>query len=224
MGKKINLSQNKKDFLKKNFDKIKKPELSGEQLRYYILIENGKRRAKNSVRYEGRYLSGEILNIIQKVADRKGISLNRYLDQNKEDVGMLIESGFTQIFKRVDAVIDLVAASKKRTIEIVRDPEGIIIHKVRKLDAIAELSEFQNYVKGNSDIVELLIKVKIFKTGKIRIALPWKRKQRGEDLDIGEDNEPDVPFYEDYEGEALTDFLDDYDDIEYIESDPSTKK
>lgn len=180
-SKKIKLSQSRKDYIKKNFAKLKKANLSGESLRYYNLIKAGKKSAKQNIRIKGKYVGGRIKEIIIKIAKARNISPQKYIDENIEAVTGLIERGYTTISKNIDRTIELVANSRRKKVEV-SDGEGGT-KNMDKLEVIESLAMFQNYVKSNSNIVMLAVKVKTFPSGKIAITIPTGyRGKRGERL------------------------------------------
>jgi hypothetical protein len=196
MTRKINISQVRKEELK-NSDLSKKQinQLSNEEKRYYQLIENGRKSAKSNVRFEGKYLAGKIVEISQKVADRKNLSLDEYFRQNREAVNELIEKGFTHTSKNIDNAIDQISAMKRKTIEV-DTGDGIV--RMDKKKAIEQLSLLENHLKSQANVAYLATIVKVFKNGKIRVTIP-------------ED-------FEDYFGDDLFDYLDTFDEIDYATS------
>lgn len=196
---KVNLSSERKEFLKTNFNSIVPGALkSADELRYYNLIKAGKMRAKNSIRLEGKFLSGEIVNIIKKVAEKKGLSLKKYIDLNSADIIKLIESGFTQVWKEFDKAIDLVGNGRKK-IFFIDDGNGLI--KMLKIEVIEQLALLENYAKSSSDIVAIFTLVKVYKTGRMELTIPQD--------------------YDGYSYDSLYDYLDLFDGIDYIISDKS---
>lgn len=199
MPKKINLSQKKKDHIRYNFHKIDKSNLSKEEQRYYTLVNNGKQSAKKNVRFEGQYLSrkSELYKIVEKVADKKGLDVQTYLDTNKDHVEQLVEQGATTVFKRVDSAIDITNDLSRKTV-LVDTGNGIV--RMSKNDAIEKMALFQQYVASNSSIVMISTKMKTFLNGKVGMTIP------------------DPEDYEGLEGEELENFLDQFDDLHYIVS------
>jgi hypothetical protein len=193
--KKFVLSEKRKKFLKRNFEKVRPDSLSKAELSYYNKIKAGKTRAKKAIRIDGRYLSGAIIDVIAQVAHRKGVSIQKYIDENKEAIIKLIEEGYTHTFKTIDNAIDIVNNLKRKTVEV---DTGNGMVRMGKNETIALLSEFQQHVKSTTNIVMLATNVKVFKNNKIRLTIP--------------ENFPE------YIGENLKDYLDEFEDIHYIES------
>lgn len=193
--KKLQINQERKNFIKENFSTIKKSSLSGDDLRYYNLVGAGKQRAKNSVRFEGKFISGEIVDIARKIAKAKHISLNKYLDENKEAVRNFIESGYVETSKQIENSIDILLNSKKKTVEV--DTGNGIVRMGRK-EAIKRLAEFEQHIKTSTNVAMIATHVKVFKTGKIRLTIP--------------------DDFEEYDGDELIDYLDLYDGLDYVES------
>ena len=196
MGKKLNVSQTRRNEIKENFSSIKKSELNKDERRYYVLVENGKRSARNNVRFEGRYLGGEILDIARKVADRKGLSLDDYLSQNREAVNSFIEHGFTSHERAIDKTIDSLAAIKRKTVEV-DDGNGIV--KIPRAEAIERLAKLEQFASSNTTIVAIAPQFKHYKTGKFRIVVPPPE------------------YYEDFSAEEFKEMLDEL-GIFYVDS------
>lgn len=166
---KVKLSQERKEFLKTNFDSLKKSELSGEDRRYWTLINNGRNRVKKAVRFEGKFIGGELVGTLQKVAERKGISLKSYLKENEREVEKLIESGYTYLQKQPETVIDAIHSSTKKTVEVW---DGESVKRVSKMEAIERIANLQQWAASNTTMVQLGIMTKFYLSGKIRINLP----------------------------------------------------
>jgi hypothetical protein len=188
-------SDKRKEYLKQNFAKVKPETLSQVDRNYYNKIKAGKARAKNAIRIEGKYLSGEIIDTIAKVAHSKGMKIQDYINANKEAIINLIEVGYTHVSKDIDKAIEIVNNLKRKTVEV---DTGNGIVKMTKSEAINEMSAFQQHVKSTTHIVMIATDVKSFKKNKIRVTIP--------------------EGYEDYTGDELTEFLDDFEDIFYVES------
>lgn len=169
MSRKVNLTPSRKSYLKENFNRIKKNDLTKEEQRYYTLIENGKKRAKNSVRFEGRYLGGEIVELIKKAAKNRGVSVEAYMNQHKEAIVGMMESGFTETSKSPEDTIDLIASLAKRTVEV-DTGDGIV--RLKRFDVIKEITALMQFAKSNSTIAALGITIKIFESGKVRVEMP----------------------------------------------------
>lgn len=155
--------------MKANFDSLKKSQLEGDELRYYKLIENGKRSARQNIRFEGKYLGGEIVDIIRKVAEQKDMSVKEYLKANEDAVNNLIESGYTMQERRIDSTIDSIAAIKRKTVEV---DNGETVERMTRAEAIERLAKLEQFAASNSTIVSIAINFKLYKTGKIRVTLP----------------------------------------------------
>lgn len=193
--KKLNISESRKNYIKSNYGKIKKSELTKEEKIYYTLVENGKKSAKNNVRFEGKYLSGEIIDIAKKVAKNKGLSLDTYLHSHKDQVIKFIDSGYIVTSKQIDNSIDILHNSKRKTV-LVDTGNGIV--RMNKRQAIEKLALFEQHVKSNSNVVMLATKVRKYKNGKLQVSIP-------------ED-------FEDYTDSDLVDYLNEFDAIDYVES------
>lgn len=189
------LSDKRKKHLRENFDKINKAKLSKAEISYYNKIKAGKARSKKAIRIQGKYLSGEIVDTIAKVAHSKGKKLQTYIDENTEAIVKLIEAGSTHVSKDIDKVIEIISGMKRKTVSV---NTGKKIKKMTKSETIAELSAFQQHVKSTTKIVMLATNVEVFKNNKIQITIP-------------ED-------YDDYQGSELVEYLDEFDDIFYVES------
>lgn len=201
MGKRLKISERTKAKIKAGFSKIKKSSLKGDSLRYYNLIRAGKARAK-APRFKGQFLSGKMVEMVEKIAKQKGVSVKKYLDENKLAVNALIESGYTGTFKPVDAAIDIVTAYKGRYI-LVYDGDGIV--KLKKSETILRLAEFQMFVFSTTLVVMLATFVRVYESGKLGLCVPAD--------------------YDQYEGTEMIAYLDLFpDDIFYIISDPNAKK
>lgn len=195
MSNKINLSEKRKQFLKQNFDKLNKEDLKKDEQRYFQLILNGKNRLKRAVRFEGKFISGEVVEISKKIAEKKGISVQRYFDDNKEAVRQYIESGFTELSKNPERAIDVLRASNKRHV-LVNDGNGLV--RVPRNEAILRLALFEQHIKTNSNVVYMETNVRVYSDGKLQVTIP-------------------VDF-QNYEGDELIDYLDEFDELTYVES------
>ena len=195
MAKKKQLSERKKQWIRENFYDIDPSTLNAIELAYYNKVKSGKARAKKAIRINGKYLSGEILDIVSKVAIAKGKSTQRYIDENREAIETLIHTGFTHVSKDIDKAIDVVSDMKRKTVEV-NTGNGIV--RMSKQDAIERLSMFQRHVKSTTNVVMIATTVKTYKNNKIEITIP-------------ED-------YDDYEGPDLIEFLDEYPDLYYVRS------
>ena len=196
--KKLDVSEAKRNDIKQNFESINKSSLKGDALKYYTLVENGKRSAKNNLRFEGRYLGGEIVPIIRKVAERKEIPVQEYLNQNRSEVIGLIHRGYTTHERAVDATIDTIASQRRKTLEV-DDGNGANI--MRKEQAMENLAKLQQFAATNTHIVALAPKVRLYKSGLLRVTVP----------------PPEV--YENMNAEQFKQMLDDL-GIFYVESPP----
>lgn len=197
MGHKIKLSQKRKDQIKKKWDTLNTSVLNKNERRYLQLVVNGKNSAKKNVRFEGRYLSGRIVNIIEKVAERKGITLKKYLAENKESVDMLIETGSVTTQKKPEAVIDLIEAQHKKTVNVFN---GTNKFRVDKMKLVEQVIMLQQYAASNTTMVQIGLPVKVYLDGQIEITMPY-------DID-----------YSDMDAEQLEQLFDDL-EIFYIKSD-----
>jgi hypothetical protein len=197
MSKKLRVSQSRREYIKNNFSNLDKSNLKGDEKRYYTLVENGKNSASKNVRFEGKYLAGNIVDIAHKVAERKGMSLDDYLHTNRDQVNMLIESGYTQTSKQFDKAIDVVSNLKRKTVEV-DTGDGIV--RMTKMQAIEQLAFVEQYVKSNSKTAMIATKVKVFKNGKVRVTIP------------------NIDVMIEMTNEELEEYLDGYDDIDIIVS------
>lgn len=166
---KLNVSQARRDEIKENFSTLNKSNLSGDEKKYYTLVENGKRSARNNLRFEGRYLGGEIVDIIKKVAERKEMKLQDYLNANAVAVHNLIDKGAITQDRRIDATIDSLAAIKRKNIEV-DDGNGISLMK--RVDAIEQLARLEQFAASNTTIVQIGLKFSVYKDNHIRITIP----------------------------------------------------
>lgn len=170
MGRKPQLTTSRKEYLKENFDSINKADLPNKDEQwYYSLIANGKKSAKRNIRFEGKYLSGQIVEVISKVAERKKLSLKKYLEQNREGVHTLIDQGYTVTERRPDAVNDLIAGQKKKTVEV---DDGNGITRISKAEAIERIVKLQQFAASNTTIVSLGINTKVFTNNRVRVTIP----------------------------------------------------
>jgi hypothetical protein len=200
MSKKINLSQSQKDQLKKDFNSLRKADLKGEELRYYTLIQNGKNSAKKNVRFEGKYLAGRIVNIATVTAKKQHIPLEKYLDENRESVRALIESGFVLANVNPDALIKTI---EERTQKHVSVNDGNGISRVDRATAIEALAMLKQFAASNTTIVYMELPTKYYLDNKIEISVPFPEQ------------------YEDMTGEEFIEFLDNF-GTDYIQSDSTT--
>lgn len=180
MAKKINLSERQKKFLKDNFSKVNTDSLSADRLRYYNLIRAGKARAKKAIRIEGKYLTGEITDIMRQVAKKKGMSVKEYAEANKAAILNLINTGSTETFVSIEKAIELISSAKAKYV-YVDDGNGEV--KMKKNEAIELLARFEQHVKSTTNTVMLSVLVTIFKNGRIKIVIPSGfEKISGEEL------------------------------------------
>jgi DNA-binding PadR family transcriptional regulator len=166
---KLNVSQSRRNEIKENFSSIRKSELTGDEKKYFTLVENGKRSARNNLRLDGRYLGGEIVDIIKKVAERKEMPLQDYLNENREAVHNLIDKGAIEQERRIDATIDSLAAIKRKTIEV---DDGNGVTRMKRVDAIEALAKLEQFAASNTTIVGIGLSFKVFKDGHIRVKIP----------------------------------------------------
>jgi len=193
---KLNVSQTRRNEIKENFSNISKSDLTGDEKKYFTLVENGKRSAKNNLRFEGRYLGGEIVDIVRKVAERKEMDVQDYLTENRAAVHNLIEHGAIEQERRIDATIDSLAAIKRKTIEV---DDGNGITRMRRVDAIEALAKLEQFAASNTTIVGIGLSFKVFKDGHIRVKIPPPE------------------FYEDFDADQFEEMLDEL-GIFYIKS------
>lgn len=200
---KLSISQSRKDFLKANFDSVKKSDLQGDEKRYWTLINNGKNRSKKGVRFEGRFIGGELVETIKKVAEKKGVSVNTYLKQNSEEVERIIESGYTFLQKQPETVIDAIHGSGRKTIEVF---DGESVRRVPKMQVIERIVKLQQWAASNTTMVQLGIPTRLYLSGKIRVNLP-----------------PSSDFSDDMDEEGFEALLEEL-EIWFVKSDKADKK
>jgi hypothetical protein len=197
MRKPKQLSEKRKQWMRKNFSGIDPGNLANLERSYYNKIKAGKARAKKAIRIEGKYLSGEILDIVAKVAVSKGKTTQEYIDENREAIVTLIHTGYTHVSKDIDKAIDVISDMKRKTVEV---DTGNGIVRMTKQEAIEQLSTFQQHVKSTTNIVMAATTIKTYKNNKIEITIP------------------DQSDYEDLEGVDLIEFLDGFPELFYIRS------
>lgn len=171
MGKKIQLSNRTKEAIKRDVETINPDRLNKEERRYWQLVVNGKNSAAKNVRFEGKYLAGHIVNVIEKVAEKKGLSIDNYLEANRDAVNSLIEKGYTETERRPDTVIDLVSNMNRKTIEM---DTGNGIVRVSKEQAMQAIANLQQALSSSSTVVHIALPVKLFKNNKVRITMPYE--------------------------------------------------
>jgi len=207
--RKLNVSDERKEFIKKNYNALKNfsnQKLMGDERLYFARIEGGKKAAKRNVKYKGKYLGGELFEIVKKVADKKGLTPREYLNKNESAVDMLLESGFTSTSKRVDDIISIIQNQTRKTIEV-EAPDGTVYKRVSKQKAVENLAMFQQLIASNTTVVEMGLNVSVFLNGKVRVQMPLIS-----DADFEEADE-----------ESLTELLEESDAF-FVKSDPAKKK
>lgn len=199
-ARKINLSKRTKDAIKRDFDTLPYDQLNREEQRYYNLVKAGKARQSTGHKFEGKFISKDLADKFEKVAERRGISVDEYLETNREPVRMLLERGFSVTApKSHEAVIEVIENSRRKTVEI-SDGDGI--RRASKMEAIYEVQALAQHAFSVTNIVVLLFEMKIYQTGKIQITIPGSST------------------YIDYIGESFTDFLNQFEpEIQFIQSD-----
>lgn len=165
-------------------------------------VKAGKAAAKKNLRFQGRFISGKIVEVVKSVARKKRVKIQDYLNQNKEAVLALIESGFTQTAKTAEAASEIVEDLRARTVQV---DTGNGIVRQSKAEAIKDIQLLKQYAASNTTIVALSIPVKIFLDNRTRITVP---------------NPED---YEDMDGEDFENMLDDL-GIWYVKSDKTGNK
>lgn len=207
--RKLQVSEERKRFIKENFNALKNfdnQKLKGDEALYFSRIAGGKKAAKKNLKYKGKYLGGELFQIVQKVATKKGLSAREYLSKNEAAVDMLLESGFTSTSKRVDDIISIIQNQKRKTIEV-EDRDGNVFKRFTKQKAIENLAMLQQLVASNTTVVEMGLNVSVFVNGKIRVQMPVIS-----DADFEEADEENI--------DAM---LEDSDAF-FVKSDPANKK
>lgn len=192
---KINLTDKQKQYLKDNFSKVKKSTLKGDRLNYYNRIAAGKKRAANTIRIEGKYFTGEIVDILKKIAKKKKMKLQDYIDQNHDAIVNFIDTGTTETYMNVDRAIDLISSLQSKYI-FVDDGNGET--RMKRNEAIQLLARFEQHVKSTTNVVMLAVLVRIHKNGKVVVVIPTA--------------------FENYEGDELIDYMLEIDGIDFIES------
>jgi len=207
--RKLQVSEERKRFIKENFNALKNfdnQKLKGDEALYFSRIAGGKKAAKKNLKYKGKYLGGELFQIVQKVAAKKGVSAREYLQKNEGAVDMLLESGFTSTSKRVDDIISIIQNQKRKTIEV-EDRDGNVFKRFTKQKAIENLAMLQQLVASNTTVVEMGLNVSVFVNGKIRVQMPVIS-----DADFEEADE-----------ESIDEMLEESDAF-FVKSDPANKK
>lgn len=207
MPKKINLSARTKQAIKDRYTElVKSPatlaKLNDDERAYFNKVKGGKTRAASSIRYEGKFLGGEVVNLINRVADRKGVTIEQYMETNSKAVEGMIERGYEAISKNPEDTSDIIKGYRRRKLDV---DTGNGIVKMDKLTAIQNVQLLQQWAKSNTAIAALGIDVKIYKTGRIGATIP----------------EPAT--YQDMTPKQFKQLLDDL-GIWYIESDPNASK
>jgi len=206
---KLNVSDEARQFIKENFADLDPAALPAPERSYYNKIKAGKARASSGYRVDGRYIGGEVLNMIESVSARKGITPDEYIDDNREAIVDMIQSGYTRSEgKTPDSVIDLVNNSRRKYFEV-ETQDGI--KRVTKAEAIELIATAQQYVTSNTTIVNLGLPVRVYTSGKVRVTVPDFRAKR---------------FKKGNEAQELEDLENTLDDLDvfYIDSPPKGKE
>lgn len=204
---KINVSDKAKAFIKENFAELDPAALPAPERSYYNRIKAGKARAASAYRVNGRYIGGEVLTMIESVSTRKGITPDEYIEENRDAIVDMIESGYTRSEgKTPDSVIDLVSNSRRKYFEV-ETQDGV--QRVTKAEAIELIATAQQYITSNTTIVSVGLPVRVYTSGKVRVTVPDFRAKRFKNNDEALDE--------------LENTLDDL-DIFYIDSPPKGKK
>lgn len=181
---KLNVSQKAKAFIKDNFAGLDPDTLPQQERRYYNLVKAGKARAKKAPRVEGRYIGGKVLELVEQVAERKGVSVKEYLADHSEEVADMVNNGYIKHEgKRSDSVVELLEASRRKYIEV-ETQHGV--KRVPKLEAIEALKLFEQFSASNTTIVQLGVPVRVYESGKIRITIVDVSDIENEAKDEGE--------------------------------------
>lgn len=166
---KLNVSQKVRDFIKLNYDELDPDTLPKQERRYYNLVKAGKVRAESAPRVKGRYLGGKVLELVEQVAERKGVTVADYLADHSEEVADMVNNGYIKHEgKRSDSVVELLEATRRKYIEV-ETQHGV--QRIPKLEAIEALKLFEQYSASNTTIVQLGVPVRVYESGKIRITI-----------------------------------------------------
>lgn len=166
---KSNLSDERRKWIRDNFHSIDPATLTPDELYYYNKIKAGYIRAKKAVRFEGRFIGGEILDILRAVAKRKNVSLKEYLTDNSEQVHNFLNTGSTTNHRRPDSVNDIIENSRRRYVYI-KDGNGIVRHT--KADAIARVADLMQFVSSSQNITGVALPITVTASGSISITVP----------------------------------------------------
>lgn len=212
MGKKINLSDNKKAAIKANYDTYK-PRNKQEQ-QYYNKIKAGKARAANSIKdNSGKYIT-KILKkeVIKTLAAQKGVNtrteknkarkieevikeaqisdkeLKRYYEYNRDEFQKMIENkglqGAHRNYNQLSGDLD----EYKGKIFL---QQGDEIKKVNKSQANFALDEFKQFLSTEFTAVDFSISPELKFDGRMIINLPDPEQMKERILELSEWDEWD---------------------------------
>ncbi|HEX7904829.1 MAG TPA: hypothetical protein VF487_13215 [Chitinophagaceae bacterium] len=185
MGKKILLSQRTKDAIKRDFSKLDPKRLNKDELAYYNKVKAGKKRHKGAILFQGRYVGGDILRMAEKIAPKKGLTVQEYFNKHNDEVKRFLEGAPLGDEKSPDALIDLVSNLKSKTVRI-QDDDGNI-ERWEKNEVIETLSLIEQFAASNTDIAFLGIPVSIRHDSSIVISLPAQDEFMYTDAELFED-------------------------------------
>lgn len=185
MAKKINLSQEVKNYLKQNFDTVRAARLSKDELSYYNKIKGGKAAARKALRIGGKFLSKDspILEYIEPIARSKGLTVKRYLLENRESVQNFIDNGYDIAQRRSESYMNDLEQMKTKYV-YVEDSEGNV-KRMSRIQVMKNIADLKQKASSLSTIVSIAIKTKVYLDGKIVYVMP--STEEIEDIETGED-------------------------------------